>query len=49
MHKSCEMKKNCMSMLKSEKWVVRLSLNCIGYHRLGGKFKLIKDSNFKLT
>ena len=49
MHMSCEMKRKCMSMWKSEEWVARLELNCIGCHRLGGKFKLIKDSNFKLT
>ena len=49
MHKCCEMNRKYMSMWKSEEWVVRLELNCIGCHRLGGKFKLIKDSNFKLT
>ena len=43
------MKRECMSMWKSEEWVVRLELNCRGCHRLGGKSKFIKDSNFKLT
>ena len=32
MHKCCEMNRKCMSMWKSEEWVVRLVLNCIGHY-----------------
>ena len=32
MHKCCEMKRKCMSMWKSERWVVRLEFNYTSHY-----------------